>query len=85
MLYLFISDADLWPLLKDCQNQGLQIGEEVGILSFNDHVVKELVSGGITTISTDFNQMAITTAKNILDLSYSKKVIPTTMIDRKSL
>ena len=85
MLYLFISDADLWPLLKDCQSKALKIGQEVGILSFNDHVVKELVSGGITTISTDFKQMAITTARNILDLSQSKIIIPTTMIDRNSL
>ncbi len=84
-MYFAISDSDLWLLLKDCRERDFRIGKDVGVLSFNDHVVKELVSGGITTISTNFNQMALTTADNIKALSFSKKVISTNLIERESV
>lgn len=84
-LYFVVSDSDLWPLLKDCSSRGLTMGKDVGVLSFNDHVVKELVAGGITTISTDFKNMAQTTANNIQELSFNKHTVPTTLIDRDSL
>jgi len=85
VLYLFISDADLWPLLKDCRNSDLRVGRDVGVLSFNDHVVKEIVFGGITTISANFSEMATLTANNLKRLKYTKSVVPTNLIDRESL
>lgn len=85
VIYFAISDSDLWLLLKDCRDLDFRIGKDVGVLSFNDHVVKELISGGITTISTNFKQMAITTAANIKALSFSKKVISTNLIERESV
>lgn len=84
-LYLTISDSDLWNLLKDCRDYNYRIGKDVGVVSFNDHVVKEIVSGGITTISTDFKRMAFLTAKNLKQLSYTQAVVPTQLIDRNSV
>ncbi len=84
-LYLFINDSDLWSLLKDCRNNDFRIGKDLGVLSFNDHIVKEIISGGITTISTDFKEMARDTATNIRNLSGLKTIVPTTLIDRGSL
>ncbi len=85
VMYFVISDSDLWLLLKDCKNRDFRIGKDVGVLSFNDHIVKELISGGITTISTDFKQMAVTTAQNIRALSFSKRIISTDLIERESM
>lgn len=84
-LYLFINDSDLWLFLRDCRNADFRIGKDVGVLSFNDHIVKEIVSGGITTISTDFYQMAALTAENIKEVSNRKAVVPTTLIERDSV
>ena len=84
-LYVCIDDADLWLLLKDCRNNDFRIGKDVGILSFNDHVVKEIISGGITTISTDFKEMAAITSENIRNLRFSNSVIPTRLIERGSV
>ncbi len=84
-LYLTIDDSDLWSLLKDCRSYDFRIGKDLGVLSFNDHIVKELVSGGISSISTDFKQMALTTAANIKELSFSKSIIPTSLIERDSV
>lgn len=85
VLYLFIGDSDLWPLLKDCINNSLILGKEVGILSFNDHIVKEIISGGITTISTNFEKMATLAAKNIKNPEFNKLIVPTRLIERNSL
>ncbi|GMN05832.1 GntR family transcriptional regulator [Croceitalea sp. MTPC5] len=85
VMYFVISDSDLWLLLKDCKDRDFRIGKDVGVLSFNDHIVKELISGGITTISTDFKQMAVTTAQNIRALSFSKRIISTDLIERESM
>ncbi|MDT0605631.1 GntR family transcriptional regulator [Croceitalea rosinachiae] len=84
-LFLFIGDADLWSLLKACKVSNYSLGQDIGVLSFNDHVVKEIILGGITTISTDFKQMASLTANNLKNLTYTKSIVPTTLIDRDSL
>jgi len=85
-LYIFISDSDMWNLLKDSRNNELLIGQDIGVLSFNDHVFKELVFGGITTISTDFTDMARATAREIRSNELGERVvIPTHLQKRHSL
>ncbi len=85
-VYIFISDSDMWNLLKDSRNNELLIGRDIGILSFNDHVFKELVFGGITTISTDFKEMAQETASRIREVGEATSlVIPTQLKQRNSL
>lgn len=84
-VYFTISDADLWPLLKTCQERNLRLGEDIGIISFNDHIVKELVSGGVTTISTNFKEMAHITANIIKNNTPQKVYVPTDLILRESI
>lgn len=83
-IYICLNDADLWPLLRDSSRNGLKIAKDIGVLSFNDHIVKEITFGGITTISTDFNLMGKSVAQLVLDPKTNKKVIPTKSIDRGS-
>jgi DNA-binding transcriptional regulator YhcF (GntR family) len=85
VLYFFVGDNGLWEIIKDCAEKDVEVGREVGILSHNDHIIKELVCGGITTISTDFNEMAIETAKYVNNGNQIKKIIPSKLILRKSL
>ncbi|MDW3194452.1 MAG: GntR family transcriptional regulator [Cytophagales bacterium] len=85
-LYVFISDADMWNILLDCRNESLDIGRDIGLLSFNDHIMKDLIFDGITTISTSFTDMAKETAKRIADMGNPKAVtIPTRLVTRNSL
>jgi DNA-binding LacI/PurR family transcriptional regulator len=65
--------------------QGFDLGAEVGIVSFNDTVLKEVVAGGITTISTDFNRMGETLAEMIMEKRRDQIANPATLIRRKSL
>lgn len=83
--YFTIGDSDLWLILKDAKAQGLVIGKDVGILSHNDSPVKEIIEGGITTFSTDFNLMAEKAANSILNKTFLKEILPCILIRRNSL
>jgi len=52
-------------LLKQAERQQMTPGREFGIISYNDTPLKEILAGGITTLSTDFRQMGLTLAQLI--------------------
>lgn len=65
--YFLISDHDLVELVKIAKYYKMKLGKKFGIVSFNDTMLKEVVSSGITTISTDFNEMGQTLAQMVLN------------------
>ena len=64
-LYILPGDIDLVNLLKQAERQGFTPGSEFGIISYNDTPLKEILAGGITTLSTDFRLMGHTMASLI--------------------
>ena len=84
-VYFTIGDVDLWELLKDCKKQNLEIGKDVGIISHNDSPVKEIICGGITTISTDFTLMGKQAAEFVLQREKTQQIIPSKLLRRNSL
>jgi DNA-binding LacI/PurR family transcriptional regulator len=83
--YLVIKDSDLVKIVKDCKKNGYKIGTEVGIISYNDSPMKEIVGSGITVISTDFIRMGIDCANFIVEKVKVSEIIPTRLIVRGSL
>ncbi len=75
--YMAISDRDLAGVIKSANAKGLKIGTDIGLLSFDDTPLKEVLVGGVTTITTDFELMGEQAAglvksrkvKQILNLS----------------
>jgi DNA-binding transcriptional regulator YhcF (GntR family) len=85
VLYFFIDDTDLWELFRDCREMNLVIGQDVGLLSHNDHIIKEIIAGGIATISTNFNEMAIKAANFVKNGQLIHEIVPSYFIQRNSL
>lgn len=83
--YFVPSDRDLVCLVKMAIEKNLKLGTDVGIVSFNDTVLKEVVAGGITTISTDFKLMGQTLAQMIHDRNTGKIRNQSSLIRRNSL
>lgn len=83
--YITIGDVDLWKLLKDAQQQNLEVGIDIGILSANDSPVKEIISGGITTFFADFDYMAKKAADFIMNKKSIKEILKVELYRRKSL
>lgn len=64
--YIVPNDNDLVFLVKEANRKQFKIGEELGIISYNDTPLKEVVADGITTISTDFKEMGEILAEMVL-------------------
>ncbi|WP_317164683.1 GntR family transcriptional regulator [Spongiivirga citrea] len=54
-LYIIIEEADLVNLVKQSRDHDFKLGEDLGVISYNDTPLKELL--GITVMSTNFQKM----------------------------
>ena len=84
-VYLIPDDRNLILLIKKIKEENLKIGEDIGIISYNETLLKEIVEGGITTISTDFNKMGKTLAQMIMNKEHVQIENPTTLTFRNSI
>jgi len=84
-VYFTLDNSQIWRILKDCEAKQLEPGKDIGILSHNDEIVKEIIGGGITTYSADFSLMGKKVAQAVLKKERVQEVIPTVLIRRKSL
>ena len=83
-LYIIIDDDDLAEFVKICREKRFGIGQDIGIISYNETVLKEVLEKGITVISTDFSHMGEKLAKLILAKEKLKIKNPFKMIRRRS-
>lgn len=58
--YVIIEENDLVSLVKQIRDKNLTMGKDIGVISYNDTPLKDLL--GITVISTDFDAMGETAA-----------------------
>jgi DNA-binding LacI/PurR family transcriptional regulator len=72
-------------MVKMAKYYNLKLGKKFGIVSFNDTMLKEVVGGGITTISTDFVEMGKTLADMVLTKRMGQIRNPSKLIVRNSL
>ena len=84
-LFILVSDRDLVTLLKQAERQQMTPGREFGIISYNDTPLKEILAGGITTLSTDFRQMGLTLAQLIFQKGIRNIENPWMLNIRRSL
>lgn len=83
--WFIIDDGHLLKTIKEAEQHGFTMGKDIGILSYNDTPMKEMIRNGITTISTDFDLMGRKAAQFALTKQPVKEVIKTKIIQRKSL
>ncbi|TKT92002.1 GntR family transcriptional regulator [Dyadobacter frigoris] len=81
--YIVVEENDLAELVKKTRQSSYEMGTEVGVISFNETTLKELL--GITVITTDFENMGRTAAALILNKEQIKVKNPFFMIRRGSL
>ena len=62
--YVIIEEMDLVSLIKQARDKKFELGQDIGVISYNDTPLKDLL--GITVISTDFKLMGDTAAYMLL-------------------
>lgn len=65
-------DTGLITFAREAEKSGLKIGEDVGVISYNDSPLNEIILNGLTSVSADFKQMGKLAAEMILSKSMSK-------------
>lgn len=81
--YIIIEEMDLVNLVKQARDKGFSIGKDLGIISYNDTPLKDLL--GITVITTDFKVMGDTAAYMILKNKLEKIKNVFKLINRNSI
>lgn len=84
-VYIIPDDKNLIIIMKKIKEQSLKLGSEIGIISYNDTLLKEIIEGGITTISTNFKEMGERLAKMILSNEHIQIENKSSFIIRNSL
>jgi DNA-binding transcriptional regulator YhcF (GntR family) len=81
-LYVIIEENDLAEILKYSKKNNIDIGKDLGIISFNDTALKEVLD--ITVITTDFEAMGSRCAQIIKNGEIVSERNPFYLIDRGS-
>ncbi|MEQ9286887.1 MAG: GntR family transcriptional regulator [Cyclobacteriaceae bacterium] len=83
--YVVIEENDLVNFIRNIRAAGLQLTKDVGVLSYNDTALKEVLADGISVITTDFQNMGKLAADMILNQKGESVKNDFKLISRKSL
>ncbi len=84
-VYITLMEEDLVHLIKKTKQLDYQPIRDVGIISYNENPIKEILLNGITVISTDFEEMGRVAARQILEGRKDHIENPFRVIVRNSL
>lgn len=70
-VYLIPNNRNLILIIKKIKEEKLRLGIDIGNIYYNDTLLKEIVEGRITTISTGFNKMG----ERLAQMANNKKQI----------
>jgi DNA-binding transcriptional regulator YhcF (GntR family) len=84
-VYISLMEDDLVELVEKAISQELKIGDQIGVISYNETPLKKIILDGITTISTDFKMMGVKAAEMVLSGTPEYIEIPFKVTLRNSL
>jgi DNA-binding transcriptional regulator YhcF (GntR family) len=84
-VYISLTEDDLVELIKKIISSGLKVAKDVGVISYNETALKEIILDGITTISTDFKLMGSKAAEFALSNCHEHFAVPFNVTLRNSL
>jgi DNA-binding transcriptional regulator YhcF (GntR family) len=84
-VYINLMERDLVILIERILSLKLQVGKQVGVISYNEIPLKKIILNGITTISTDFQWMGENAARILLGNTVKQVEVPFKLTLRGSL
>ncbi len=84
-VYITLMEEDLVHLIKKTKLLDFKPIRDIGIISYNENPIKEILLDGITVISTDFEEMGRLAARQIIDGTANHVENPFRVIERNSL
>lgn len=84
-VYLLFSDPDIIRFVKYVEIKRMKIGKDVGMISYDDTPLKEILLGGVSVISTDFENMGRMAAEAVSGRKVMIMENPGCFIKRRTL
>jgi DNA-binding transcriptional regulator YhcF (GntR family) len=84
-VYINLMEDDLVELVEKIISNKLKVGEDIGVISYNETPLKKIILNGITTISTNFKMMGEKAAEMVLNNTKEHIAIPFRVTVRESL
>jgi DNA-binding transcriptional regulator YhcF (GntR family) len=84
-VYINLMEEDLVKIIDKIITLNLIVGEQVGLISYNETPLKKFIMNGLTTVSTDFAKMGEIAANLVLNSSKEHVESPFELILRGSL
>ena len=78
-------DIELIEIIRIAKFKGLKIGEDIGIVSYNESPINEIILDGLTVLSTDFKEMGKLAAEMVISGKLMKVWNRFDLIVRKTL
>ncbi|HEY3369921.1 MAG TPA: GntR family transcriptional regulator [Prolixibacteraceae bacterium] len=83
--YIIVSDDDLYAFIRKVKQKSWTLGKDCGVVAYNENQVKEILCDGITTISTNHEEIGQLAARMILTKKFEHIKSPFRFIRRNSL
>jgi len=83
--YIIVSDDDLYAFIRKVKLKNWTLGKDCGVVAYNENQVKEILCDGITTISTNHEEIGQLAAQMILNKKFEHIKSPFQFIRRNSL
>jgi DNA-binding LacI/PurR family transcriptional regulator len=83
--YIIVSDDDLYAFIRKVKQKSWTLGKDCGVVAYNENQVKEILCDGITTISTNHEEIGQLAAQMILTQKFEQIKSPFEFIKRNSL
>jgi DNA-binding transcriptional regulator YhcF (GntR family) len=83
--YIVFREYDLIKMINWTTKQKLKVGKDIGIISYDDTPLKEIIAEGISVISNDFKKMGERAAEIIINREKGRESNEFYFIDRGSL
>jgi len=83
--YIIVSDDDLYAFIRKVKQKNWTLGKDCGVVAYNENQVKEILCDGITTISTNHEEIGHLAAQMILTKKFERIKSPFQFIQRNSL
>ena len=83
--YIIVSDDDLYAFILKIKQKNWTLGKDCGVVAYNENKVKEILCDGITTISTNHEEIGHLAAQMILTKKFERIKSPFQFIRRNSL
>lgn len=83
--YLVFRENDLVRFINWSNKKNWKLGEDIGLVSYDDTPIKEILAEGISVISNDFSLMGKRAAQMIISREKGRFVNDCYFIERKSL